>query len=135
MSWRGVRVGDGRDRVYPIVGSIQLNVERAGVVHDYRSALGDQSNHKVPRQKANRGIELLGDLVRALFGSPKGPPEFVLGSRIRGGSTQGFPLTGGEDTGVEPGVKHRGVALGIVKIDDVVTDQKNISSPYRRVDR
>ncbi len=117
--------------MYPLVRSIQLNVERTGRVHDFRSALGDPSYHKVPRQKPDRGIELLCDLVRALFGGPKGPPEFVPGSRSRAGNAQGFPLSGCEDTGVEPGVKRLGAALGIVKIDNVVTDQQNISSPYR----
>ena len=104
-------------------------------MHDDRSALGDTSDHKAPRQKPDCGIELLGDLVRALFGGPKGPPEFVPGSRSRGGNAQGLPLSGCEDTGVEPGVKRPGAALGIVKIDNVVTDQQNISSPYRRADR
>ena len=119
----------------PFVRSIQLNVEGAGLVHDYRPALGDRSNHKVPRQKPDRGIELLGDLVRALLGGPKGPPELVPGSRSRGGNPQGLQLNGCEDTGVEPGVKRLGAALGIVKIDDVVTDQQNIPSPCRRADR
>jgi len=119
----------------PFVRSIQLNLEGAGLVHDYRPALGDRSNHKIPRQKPDRGIELLSDLVRALFCGPKGPPEFVPGSRSRSGNAQGLQLNGCEDTGVEPGVKRPGAALGIVKIHNVVTDQQNISSPYRRADR
>ena len=119
----------------PFVRSIQLNLEGAGLVHDYRPALGDRSNHKIPRQKPDRGIELLSDLVRALFCGPKGPPEFVPGSRSRSGNAQGLQLNGCEDTGVEPGVKRPGAALGIVKIDNVVTDQQNISPPYRRADR
>ena len=121
--------------MYPLVRSIQLNVERTGLVHDYRSALSNPSNHKVPRQKPDRGIELLGDLVRALFGGPKGPPEFVLGSRRRGGIAQGLPLSRCEDTSVEPGVKRPRAAFRIVKIDNVVTDQQSISPPYRRADR
>ena len=113
---------DCRDRMYPLVRSIQLNVEGAGLVHDYRPALGDRSNHKIPRQKPDRGIELLGDLVRTLLGGPKGPPEFVPGSRSRGGNAQVLQLNGCEDTGVEPRVKRSGAALEIVKIDNVVTD-------------
>lgn len=132
---RGTRGRACRDRMDPLIRSFQLNVERTGLVQDYRSAFGNPSDHEVPRQKPDRGIDFLGDFVRALFGRPKSPPEFVLGSRRRGKKVQSLPLDGGEDTGVEPGVKRAGLALGIVKIDHVVTDQQNISSPYRRADR
>ena len=110
MGRGGTRGREGRDRTYPLVRSIQLNVEGTGLVHDYRSALGDPPNHKVPRQKPDRGIELLGDLVCALFGGPKGPPELVHGSR----SAQDRSLIRREDTGVEPRVKRVRTVLGIV---------------------
>jgi len=70
----GTRGRDCRDRMYPLVRSIQLDLEGTGLVHDYRSALGDPSNHEVPRPKPDPGIDLLGDFVRALFGGPKDPP-------------------------------------------------------------
>jgi hypothetical protein len=108
--------------MYPLVRSIHPNVKGAGFVYDYRSALGDPSNLEIPRQKPDRGIELLRDLVRALFGGPQRPPEFVAGSRTGSESVQVRPLGGCEDTGVEPGVKRPGAALGIVEINHVVTD-------------
>jgi len=125
----GDRGRDGRDRMYPLVRSFQLNLERACLMYDHCSALSDPLDLKVPRQKPDRGIKLLGDLVRALFGGPKGPPEFVPASRTE--NAQSPQLNGGEDTRVEPGVKRLRATLGIVKIHNVVTDQQNIPPPYR----
>lgn len=87
-------------------------------MRDYGPSLANQLHYKVPRQKPDGGIELLGDLVRALLGSPKGPPERM----GRGRSAQGLPLIGGEHTDIESVVKHLGSAFGIVEIDNVVTD-------------